>query len=97
MSFGCAVFQVGGSERERLLNVSGLEFRIVAEEIFAIWIERHCLDDSSDGQPHASNAWLAVHLVGIPSDSIKALHLVLFSYILAARIQRRVVRGQRPE
>jgi hypothetical protein len=31
--FDCAIFEIGSRKRQRLLNVLGLEFRIIAKQI----------------------------------------------------------------
>src|ERR1039458_2094503 len=69
-----AVLKVGGGELERLLNVVRLQFGIVPEEVVPVRILRHGLHHSTNRQPHATDARLAVHLVGVPGYAIKELH-----------------------
>src|ERR1017187_448069 len=74
VTFRRAVLKVGGGERQCLLNVVRLQFRIVPEEVVPVRILRHGFHHSTNRQPHATDTRLAVHLIGVPGYAIKGLH-----------------------
>jgi hypothetical protein len=65
------IVEVRRSKLQRLADIVILKFRVLALELRAIRIQGGRLDDATNGQAHAANARLAVHLLGIDGDSIE--------------------------
>jgi hypothetical protein len=65
------VIQVRRRESQRLLQIFFLKFRIFAKEFVPIWISCEGKEYASNCQPHASNAWLSIHLSRVDGDPIK--------------------------
>jgi hypothetical protein len=68
------VFKVGCGKRQCLPKVFRLQFRIIPEEVFSVWIQRHSLYNPPHSQPHPAYTRLAVHLVRVPCNSVEGPH-----------------------
>ncbi len=66
VAFSRAVLKVRRCECQRLVNVIRLELGVVSEKVIPVRIQRHGLYNSTDRQPRATYARLAVHLIRIP-------------------------------
>jgi hypothetical protein len=88
MSLARAVFEIGGSERQRLPNILGIQLGIVPKQVVPIRVYRGALNHPAHSQPHISDARLTIHPIGVPRNSIEALHQVPFSYISTRTLKR---------
>lgn len=95
VTFRCSILEIGRCKRKCLLNVIGFEVWVVAQKVFPVGIRCHSLYDSSNCESHSANTRLAVHLVGVPCNSIKTGH-TLFSSILAVQLRCRFRTGTNP-
>ena len=73
------VVQIGGGVRQGLLDVCILQFRLLAPQIFPVWIKSYGSQHSTYCQAHVPNAWLSVHLIWAAGDPVEWFHSMVAS------------------
>jgi hypothetical protein len=62
------------------MNVIRFQIGIVSKKVVPIWVESHGFHHSTYRQPHATDARLPIHLVGIPCYTVEVPHLSILKH-----------------